>query len=120
VKVESVPNRRISRNVILLSVVSFLNDLSSEKIILFALYGAFYAAVDATQRAYVADLAQGNLRATALGTLQTVTGLAALPGGLLAGYLWEQVSPRATFLFGTVTGLPAARLFIASAARRRR
>ena len=46
-------------------------------------YGAFYAAVDAAQGAYVADLAHGNLKATALGTLQTVTGLVALLLGLL-------------------------------------
>jgi MFS family permease len=89
---------------------AFLHSLASY-IVLFALYGAFNAAVDATQRAYVADLAPGERKATALGTLQTVTGLAALPGGLLAGYLWEQVSPQATFLFGAAAGLAAALLF---------
>jgi MFS family permease len=90
---------------------AFLHSLTSY-IVLFALYGAFYAAVDATQRAYVADLAHGSLKATAQGTLQTVTGLVALPGGILAGYLWEQVSPRATFLYGASTGVLAALLFV--------
>jgi MFS family permease len=80
-------------------------------IILFALYGAFHAAVDGTQRAFVADLAHANLKATALGTFQTAIGLVALPGGILAGYLWEQVSPRATFLYGAALGLLAAMLF---------
>jgi MFS family permease len=89
---------------------AFLHSLASY-IVLFALYGAFNAAVDATQRAYVADLAHGERKATALGTLQTVTGLAALPGGLLAGYLWQQVAPQATFLFGAAAGLTAALLF---------
>ncbi|MCX5644604.1 MAG: MFS transporter [Phycisphaerae bacterium] len=89
---------------------AFLHSLAAY-IVLFALYGAFNAAVDATQRAYVADLAYGSLKATALGTLQTVTGLAALPGGILAGYLWEQVSPQVTFLYGTSMGLLAAMLF---------
>jgi MFS family permease len=86
-------------------------DSTSAFIVLFALYGAFQAAVDGTQRAYVADLARENLKATALGTFQTVTGLVALPGGILAGYLWQQVSPRATFCYGAALGLLAAVLF---------
>jgi MFS family permease len=89
---------------------AFANSLAAF-IVLFALYGAFHAAVDGTQRAYVADLARANLKATALGTFQTAIGLAALPGGLLAGYLWEQFSPRATFLFGSALGLTAVLLF---------
>jgi MFS family permease len=81
---------------------------------LFALYGAFQAAVDATQRAYVADLARANLKATALGTFQTVTGLAALPGGILAGFLWERYSPQVTFLYGAAVGLVSVLLFVGS------
>jgi MFS family permease len=80
-------------------------------IVLFALYGLFNAAIDGTQRAYVADLAHEHLKATALGTFHTVTGLVALPGGLLAGYLWERFSPQATFLYGGALGLLSVLLF---------
>jgi len=81
-------------------------------IILFALYGAHKAAIDGTQRAFVADLAHSHLKATALGTFHTATGLAALPGGLLAGMLWERLSPQATFLYGAVMSLFSVLLFL--------
>jgi len=81
-------------------------------VILFALYGGYKAAIDGTQRALVADLAHEGLKATALGTFHTATGLVALPGGLLAGFLWERFSPQATFLYGAVMGLLSVLLFI--------
>jgi MFS family permease len=80
-------------------------------IILFALYGVVFAAVDGTERAFVSDLAGGHLKATALGTYHTVTGLAALPGSFAVGVLWEHVSPVATFIFGGVTALVAVVVF---------
>jgi MFS family permease len=82
-------------------------------IVLFALYGVVFAAVDGTERAYVSDLAGGNLKATALGTYHTVTGIAVFPAGLAAGFLWERVSPEATFIFGGVTALIAIIVFFA-------
>jgi MFS family permease len=82
-------------------------------IILFALYGVVFAAVDGTERAFVSDLAGGHLKATALGTYHMVTGLAALPASFAAGVLWEHVSPVATFVFGGVTALIAVVVFVA-------
>jgi len=81
-------------------------------IILFALYGVVFAAVDGTQRAFVSDLAAANLKATALGTFHTVTGLAALPASLIAGILWQRISPAATFIFGGTTALIAVIVFL--------
>ncbi len=66
----------------------------------FALYGIFFALIDGAQRAFVVDLAPVHLRATALGTFHTAIGLVALPGGFLAGFLWDTVSPEATFVYG--------------------
>jgi MFS family permease len=80
-------------------------------IILFALYGVVFAAIEGTERAFVSDLAVSNSKATALGTFHTVTGLAALPGSFAAGVLWEHVSPVATFVFGGVTALVAVVVF---------
>jgi MFS family permease len=76
----------------------------------FALYGGYKAAIDgpACPRG---DLAAA-LKATALGTFHTATGLAALPGGLLAGFLWEQFSPEVTFLYGAALGLLSVLLFV--------
>jgi len=81
-------------------------------IVLFAVYGLMYAAVDGNQRAYVSDLATAQLRATALGAFQTTTGLMALPAGLIAGFLWEKIGPSATFIYGATFGLASILLFI--------
>jgi len=81
-------------------------------IVLFALYGVMYAAVDGNQRAYVSDLAKEHLRATALGTFHTVTGLMALPASMLAGILWENIGPSATFIYGGTLALVSVVLFI--------
>ena len=81
-------------------------------IILFALYGVVFAAVDGTERAFVSDLAGDHLKATALGTYHMVTGLAALPASFAAGVLWEHVSPVATFVFGGATALVAVVVFV--------
>ena len=81
-------------------------------IILFALYGVVFAAVDGTQRALVSDLAAANLKATALGTFHTVTGLAALPASLIAGFLWQRFSPAATFAFGGTMAIIAVVVFL--------
>lgn len=58
-------------------------------LLLFLLYGMNFAFVDATERAYVADLATHEERGTALGAYHMATSLAALPAGLVAGALWD-------------------------------
>jgi MFS family permease len=80
-------------------------------IILFALYGVVFAAVDGTERALVSDLAGSDSRATALGTYSTVTGLAALPAGIAAGFLWDK-SPVYTFVFGGAMAIAAIAVFV--------
>jgi len=67
-------------------------------LIMFIVYGIFYAMIDGVQRAFVADLAPKDLKATALGTYHTSIGLVALPGGLIAGLIWDMVSPEAMFI----------------------
>jgi MFS family permease len=80
-------------------------------IVLFALYGIVFAAVDGTERALVADLAGPESRATALGTYSTITGLAALPAGIVAGFLWDK-SQVYTFIFGGSTAIAAVLIFL--------
>lgn len=77
---------------------------------LFLLYGLMYAFVNATERAYVSDLAEENVRGTALGTYYLFTSLAVLPGGLIAGYLWD-LSKTYTFAFGAAVSLIVLLLF---------
>lgn len=80
-------------------------------VISFLLFGIFFALIDGSQRALVSDLSPVESRGTALGTFQTFTGLAALPAGFIAGQLWTQINPEATFLFGAIVGIVSVLAF---------
>lgn len=81
-------------------------------LIVFVIYGIFYAMIDGVQRAFVVDLAPVDIKATALGTFHAAIGLVALPGGFLAGILWDVISPEATFIFALGLSLCALLLFV--------
>ncbi len=80
-------------------------------VILFLLFGLNYALVNATERAYVSDLAAKSYRGTALGTFHMAVSLAALPAGLIAGKLWDLSSSYA-FIYGAALSLAAIAAFI--------
>lgn len=69
---------------------------------LWLLYGAYYGVNEAVGRALVADLARPELRATAYGIVNAVTGLAILPASIVAGLLWDRVGQPAPFWFGAL------------------
>jgi MFS family permease len=81
-------------------------------LLFFISYGIFYAMIDGTQRAFVVDLAPQPLKGTALGVFHTAIGLVALPGGYIAGLLWDKVSPEATFAYGFTLAIISAVLLI--------
>ncbi len=56
---------------------------------LFPLYGVFYGLTEGVGKAMVPELSAGGRRPLAFGLYNGVTGLAALPAGLLTGYLWK-------------------------------
>ena len=78
-----------------------------EFMLLFALYGLVFAAVEGNQRALISDLVKEKHKATALGTFHTAVGLFALPSSLIAGYLWS-INPGLTFVFGGFMSMAAA------------
>jgi MFS family permease len=65
-------------------------------IVLFILFGVFYAIDEAQSRAFIADLEQER-RASAMGLYNLVTGLIYLPASLIAGALWL-LHPASAFL----------------------
>jgi len=69
-------------------------------VFLFMAYGLYYGATEGVGRAYVADLVPEGGRGTAYGFYHGAVGLAALPASLLAGILWQAVSPAAPFYLG--------------------
>jgi len=81
-------------------------------LLFFVIYGIFYAMIDGVQRAFVVDLAPKHLKAAALGTFHTTIGLVTLPGGFIAGLLWDKIKPEATFLYGLILVIISMFLFI--------
>ncbi len=79
-------------------------------IILFVLFGLNYALVEATERAFVSDIVPESIRGTALGTFNMFTSLVALPGGFIAGSLWD-LNVTYTFIYGAVVSVTAIILF---------
>jgi MFS family permease len=68
--------------------------------ILFAAYGIYYGVTEGVAKAFVADLVPAERRGTAYGYYQGVVGTALLPASVLAGWLWEVVSPATPFYLG--------------------
>jgi MFS family permease len=65
--------------------------------VLFVLYGLYYAFTEGIQKAYIADIIGEGQRGTAMGTYNAMTGLAALPASILAGFLWQSYGPMVAF-----------------------
>jgi MFS family permease len=78
---------------------------------LFVLYGVYMGLTEGVQRAYLATLVPNERKATGFGLYHMVVGVAILPASLLAGFLWDHVSPAAPFWFGAALAALAAVLF---------
>ncbi|MCJ7423299.1 MFS transporter [Candidatus Bathyarchaeota archaeon] len=74
-------------------------------IISFVLYGLHKGALEPVQRAFVAELAPLEYRASSLGGFQMVVGLCALPSSLIAGLMWDQIGKLAPFYFSAALTL---------------
>ncbi len=80
--------------------------------ILFGFYGLFMGLTEGIQKAFLSTVIPPDFKATAFGVYNTVVGVAMLPASLIGGWLWDQVSPSATFYFGAITASLSAVLFI--------
>jgi MFS family permease len=78
---------------------------------LFGCYGLFMGLTEGIQKAYLTTIIPSEFKATAFGLYNTVVGIAALPASFIGGWLWDHVSPSATFYFGAITAVAAAILF---------
>jgi MFS family permease len=76
--------------------------------VLYALYGLYYGLTYGTASALVADLVPAEVRGTAYGTYNTLLSVCSLAASVIAGALWQNVSPAAPFLFGGSLALLAA------------
>jgi MFS family permease len=80
--------------------------------LLFAFYGLFMGLTDGIQKAFLATIIPPDFKATAFGVYNTAVGLAMFPASLIGGWLWDHVSPAATFYFGAITAALSVLLFI--------
>jgi MFS family permease len=83
-----------------------------------ALWGLHLGLTQGLLSAIVADHAPARFRGTAFGIFNLVTGLGVLLASVIAGVLWEQMGPPATFLAGA--GLTAIAVLGLGIALRRR
>jgi MFS family permease len=79
--------------------------------VLFGLYGLFMGFTEGIQKAFLATIIPPDFKATAFGVYAAAVGLAMLPASLIAGWLWDHVSPAAPFYFGAATATGSAILF---------
>ncbi len=80
-----------------------------EIIVLFILYGVFYAIDEAQNKAFIVDL-EAERRASAIGLYNFVTGVIYLPASLIAGALWL-LNPASTFLLAAGLAFTAMVVF---------
>jgi MFS family permease len=79
-------------------------------LVLFILYGVFYAIDEAQNKAFIADL-ELTRRASAIGLYNFVTGVIYLPASLIAGALWL-LNPAAAFLLAATLAATALVVFV--------
>ena len=78
-----------------------------------AVWGLHMAITQGLLSALVADSAPHHLRATAFGFFNFASGAALLLASLIAGFLWEDIGPSATFVAGAAfTALGLLTLFV--------
>lgn len=77
---------------------------------LFGFYGVYIALTDGVSKALAADLTPKSIRGTGIGVFYMITGLAALVGSVLTGWLWSVFGPSIAFWVGAVVALVAALL----------
>jgi MFS family permease len=76
--------------------------------ILFALYGIYAGIDEGAQRAFAADLAPPDMRATAMGMYNFCLGIFTLPSSLIAGWLWDKFGSAYPFYFGALLAAVSA------------
>lgn len=79
-------------------------------VVLFVIFGVFYAIDEAQSKAFITDL-ELDRRASAIGLYNFVTGLIYLPASLMAGALWL-MHPATAFLVAACLALAALAMFM--------
>lgn len=74
----------------------------------FTLYGIFNALVEVSHRTVASVLVGEELQGTALGSMHALTGATTIAGSIIAGMLFELITPNAAFYYGAGLALTAS------------
>jgi len=85
-----------------------------------ALWGAHMALTQGLLAKLVAQYSPAQLRGSAFGLFNLLTGLAMLAASVVAGLLWDRLGAEATFIAGAGFAIGAAALVVALSAIARR
>lgn len=110
------PRRVLLAGFLLFSAVYLLYGLAGSSLylwFLFPFYGIYMAFTEGVGKAYISNLCSREKAGTVFGLYQTATGICTFFASLIAGFLWTYVAPSAPFIFGSVTALVSAALFVA-------
>jgi MFS family permease len=81
-----------------------------EVVVLFVIFGIFYAIDEAQSKAFIADI-ELDRRGSAIGLYNFVTGVIFMPASLIAGALWL-FHPATAFLFAALLAFTAFLVFL--------
>ena len=76
--------------------------------LLFAMYGVYAALTVGGERALLADIAPPHLKSSVIGLHSAIVGIGLLPASIIAGILWDSISPAAPFVFGGILAVFAS------------
>ena len=95
----------------LLMSIGFIFAFSKVHVILlFIVFGIFFAIDDSQSKAYIVDMARSK-RATAIGVYNLVIGLVYVPASIIAGILWAY-NPNYAFIFAAIVSLASLMYFL--------
>ncbi|MEW5973820.1 MAG: MFS transporter [Pseudomonadota bacterium] len=92
-----------------------LNGLDASTLVtlgLFLAYAAALASTEGAERALIGDRAPVEVRGTAFGLYHMVSGLAALPGALLFGGIWQMAGSQVAFAVAAMVSALALLAFL--------
>ena len=94
----------------IMSVGFIFSTTKIHVIVLFCLFGIFYAIDEGQSKAYISDL-ESKKRATAIGIYNFMTAIIYLPASVIAGALWK-INPNYAFMFAALVSVTALIVFL--------
>jgi MFS family permease len=80
--------------------------------LLFFSYGLFFGLCEGTEKAFVADLVEGENRGGAYGLYNMAIGIAAFPASVIFGVVWEKMGSHTAFMMGAILAITATVILI--------